>query len=163
MAAAGGVAPEDDDAIPAELEAAVRENYDLQWGGKVLRGLPHATHETEWHALPPGTRAAAGAAGWRQHMWEDTRRRHGRFAAGDYSTTTERDDTEAMLATVRAAQERLSAISVFHRKFILYGGFVWARGALNSRKRRFPARVGRSAWASRTLARSCTRRRPRGG
>ena len=58
---------------------------------------------------------------------------------------------------------RLSTLSVFLCKSVLYGAFVWARGALNSRKRRFPARVGRSAWASRTLARSCTRRRPRGG
>ena len=37
---------------------------------------------------------------------------------------------------------RLSAISVFLCKSILYGAFVWARRALNSRKRRFPARAG---------------------
>ena len=42
---------------------------------------------------------------------------------------------------VRAAQGRLSAIGVFHRKSILYGDFVWARRALNGLKRRFPARA----------------------
>jgi hypothetical protein len=34
---------------------------------------------------------------------------------------------------VRAAQGRLSALSTFHRKSVLYGGFVWARRALNRR------------------------------
>ena len=44
--------------------------------------------------------------------------------------------------TVRAAQGRLSAICVFLWKSILYGAFVWACRALNSPKRRFPARAG---------------------
>ena len=41
------------------------------------------------------------------------------------------------VATVRAAQGRLSGISVFLCKSILYGAFVWARRALNGPKRRF--------------------------
>ena len=46
--------------------------------------------------------------------------------------------------TVRAAEGRLSALSVFLLKSILYGAFVWARRALNGQKRRVPARaVGR--------------------
>jgi hypothetical protein len=36
---------------------------------------------------------------------------------------------------------RLSAISVFLFKSVLYGAFVWARRALNRQKRRFPARA----------------------
>jgi hypothetical protein len=36
---------------------------------------------------------------------------------------------------------RLSALSVFHSKSVLYGAFVWARRALNNPKRRFPARA----------------------
>jgi hypothetical protein len=40
---------------------------------------------------------------------------------------------------VRAVPGWLSAISVFLCKSVLYGAFVWARRALNSRKRRFPA------------------------
>jgi hypothetical protein len=36
---------------------------------------------------------------------------------------------------------RLSAISVFLCKSVLYGAFVWARGALKHQKRRFPARA----------------------
>ena len=44
--------------------------------------------------------------------------------------------------TVRAVPGRLSAISVFHSKSVLYGAFVWARRALNGRKRRFSARAG---------------------
>ena len=43
--------------------------------------------------------------------------------------------------TVRARRGRLSALSVFLLKSILYGAFVWARRALNSEKRRFPARA----------------------
>jgi hypothetical protein len=34
-------------------------------------------------------------------------------------------------ATVRAAQGRLSALSIFLCKSVLYGAFVWARRALN--------------------------------
>ena len=34
--------------------------------------------------------------------------------------------------TVRAAEGRLSALSIFLCKSILYGAFVWARRALNS-------------------------------
>jgi hypothetical protein len=37
---------------------------------------------------------------------------------------------------------RLSALSVFLCKSVFYGAFVWACRALNSRKRRFPARAG---------------------
>jgi hypothetical protein len=44
--------------------------------------------------------------------------------------------------TVRAALGRLSALSGFLRKSILYGAFAWARRALNHQKRRFPARAG---------------------
>ena len=36
---------------------------------------------------------------------------------------------------------RLSGLSVFHSKSVLYGAFVWARRALNDPKRRFPARA----------------------
>ena len=36
---------------------------------------------------------------------------------------------------------RLSAISVFLSKSVFYGVFVWARRALNSQRRRFPARA----------------------
>ena len=43
--------------------------------------------------------------------------------------------------TVRAAQGRFSALSVFLSKSVFYGAFVWARRVLNSQKRRFPARA----------------------
>ena len=36
---------------------------------------------------------------------------------------------------------RLSGLSDFYSKPVLYGVFVWARRVLNSRKRRFPARA----------------------
>jgi hypothetical protein len=42
---------------------------------------------------------------------------------------------------VRATQGRLSALSVLLFKSVFYGAFVWARRALNSQKRRFPARA----------------------
>jgi hypothetical protein len=53
------------------------------------------------------------------------------------------DDAENMIAfgSVRAALGRLSALSGFLCKYVLYGAFVWARRALNSQKRRFPARA----------------------
>ena len=38
---------------------------------------------------------------------------------------------------------RLSALSVFLCKSVLYGAFVWARRALNHQKRRSPARADR--------------------
>jgi hypothetical protein len=46
-------------------------------------------------------------------------------------------------STVRAVPGRLSALSVFLLKSILYGAFVWARRALHGPKRRFPARAVR--------------------
>jgi hypothetical protein len=65
-------------------------------------------------------------------------------------------DARAELNTVRAVPGRLSAISIFPCKSVLYGAFVRARRALNRQKRRFPARAGdqrisnrrpRSDWA----------------
>jgi hypothetical protein len=52
--------------------------------------------------------------------------------------------------TVRAVPGRLSALSVFLCKSVLYVAFVWARRARrarNSQKRRFPARAVRTPWA----------------
>ena len=43
--------------------------------------------------------------------------------------------------SVRAARGRLSGISVFHRKSILYGSFVWAHRMPNRPKWWFPARA----------------------
>jgi hypothetical protein len=40
---------------------------------------------------------------------------------------------------------RLSALSVSLCKSVFYGAFVWARRALNSQKRRFPARAVEAA------------------
>ena len=51
--------------------------------------------------------------------------------------------------TVRARPGRLGALSVFHSKSSLYGGFVWACRALNGQKRRFPARAGASLGTTR--------------
>ena len=36
---------------------------------------------------------------------------------------------------------RLSALSLFHSKSVLYGAFAWARRVLNRQKRRFSARA----------------------
>ena len=44
---------------------------------------------------------------------------------------------------VRARQGRSSVLSVSLRKSVFYGAFVWACGALNSQKRRVPARAER--------------------
>jgi hypothetical protein len=53
----------------------------------------------------------------------------------------------------RARQWWLSALSVSHIKSGLCGGFVWARGALNRQKRRFPARAdGRALLAAQGAA-----------
>jgi hypothetical protein len=45
------------------------------------------------------------------------------------------------LLSVRAVPGRVSAISVFLCKSVLYGAFVWAHRALNSQKRRFSVRA----------------------
>jgi hypothetical protein len=60
----------------------------------------------------------------------------------DINHLDEENQTPIYIATVWAAQGRLSALSVFPTTPVLYGAFVWARRALNSRKRRFPARAG---------------------
>jgi hypothetical protein len=48
----------------------------------------------------------------------------------------------AKAATVRALPGRLRTLGVFHSKSVLYDTFVWARRALKSLKRRFPAWAG---------------------
>jgi hypothetical protein len=50
--------------------------------------------------------------------------------------------------TVRTRPGRLSALSVLHRKSVLYGAFVRARSALNSPKWRFQARADAHAGAA---------------
>jgi hypothetical protein len=45
------------------------------------------------------------------------------------------------LTAVRAHSGRLSALCIYHSKSLLYGTFVWVHRALNSPKRRFPARA----------------------
>jgi hypothetical protein len=59
---------------------------------------------------------------------------------GDGSGEVEFDE----LFAVRARPGRLSALSVSHSKSVLFGAFVWVRGALNHRKRRSPAVVDRA-------------------
>jgi hypothetical protein len=49
--------------------------------------------------------------------------------------------TDEMRCTRPGPPGRLSALSVFLFNSIFYGAFVWARRALNSQKRRFPARA----------------------
>jgi hypothetical protein len=44
---------------------------------------------------------------------------------------------------VRARPGRLSALSIFHSKSVLYGAFMWACSALNVLKPWFPARAAR--------------------
>ena len=50
---------------------------------------------------------------------------------------------EKRLANRPGPPGRLSARSIFLSKSVFYGAFVWARGALNRQKRRFPARAVR--------------------
>jgi hypothetical protein len=45
-------------------------------------------------------------------------------------------------AKVRARPGRFSALTVFHSKSVLYGGFLWARRALNGQKRRCSGPAG---------------------
>ena len=54
---------------------------------------------------------------------------------------TEAKGAEMKRITVRAALGRLSALSVFLLKYILYGASVWVRRALKHQKHRFAARA----------------------
>ena len=60
-----------------------------------------------------------------------------RWQVGDHGTL------HTFLLSVRALPGRLSGLSVPHIKSVLYGAFAWARGALNSQKRWFPARAAK--------------------
>jgi ankyrin repeat protein len=57
--------------------------------------------------------------------------------------------------SARAARGRLSALGVFLCKSVFYGAFVWARRALNSQERRFPARAGRNAFGLTPMETGC--------
>ena len=59
-----------------------------------------------------------------------------------YGTAEEERRAAIFAETVRARPGRLSAFSVSDSKSVLYGAFVWVCRALNSPKRRFPARAG---------------------
>jgi hypothetical protein len=63
----------------------------------------------------------------------------GQVAAGASLSDPRTFQTCPDYATVRATRGRLSVLSVFLCKSVLYGAFVWARRALNRRKRRFSA------------------------
>jgi len=56
---------------------------------------------------------------------------------GDGSGEVEFDE----LFAVRDRPGRSSALSISHSKSVLYGAFVWARGALNRRKRMYWIRI----------------------
>jgi hypothetical protein len=56
------------------------------------------------------------------------------------SSTALTETIEFFKRTVRARLGRWSGHGILRRKAALYGGFVWARGARNSQKRRFSAR-----------------------
>ena len=63
--------------------------------------------------------------------------------AAETTTAEDHAATAEMIAQLCPGPPgRLSALSVFLCKSVLYGVFVWARRALNSQKRRFPARAG---------------------
>jgi hypothetical protein len=67
-----------------------------------------------------------------------------RYEEGDYYAAHSDYIREAgydRVATVRAALGRLSDISIFLWKSILYGAFVWACRALNGLNWRSPARA----------------------
>jgi hypothetical protein len=82
------------------------------------------------HRCPAGRSDCAARV--RSPLWCIRRRRpSARRAAG----------SNGRPRVVRAVPGRLSVISVSLCKSVLYGAFVWAHRALNSRKRRFPARA----------------------
>ena len=63
-----------------------------------------------------------------------------RSAPGVDSAELRRETVQVVdFRTVRARPGRLRGLSVSHRKSVFYGAFVWARGALNSERRRFLA------------------------
>jgi hypothetical protein len=63
------------------------------------------------------------------------------------------------LFAVRARPGRSSALSISHSKSVLYGAFVWARGALNRRKRMYWIRI--NVYISGPGSGGSSQRRPR--
>ena len=89
-------------------------------------------------ALGAGCAAAASLLAQPEHAGPLVRSALARYASRGLA---EQRSWSLVHRTVRAALGRLSALSVFLWRSILYGAFVWARRALNRRKRRFPSRA----------------------
>jgi hypothetical protein len=99
---------------PSDTITVSVQAVDERQTGTAQVGLPELMEWAEW-------KAAFG----RQYGAAEEERRAAIFAE-----------------TVRLLPGRLSALSVSHSKSVLYGAFVWVCRALNSPKRRFPARAG---------------------
>jgi hypothetical protein len=85
----------------------------MKWSRLSCMGVVYDVLPAPWHNTPRPRRSASTS----------------RPSTGSSATpSTCRRST----STVRARPGRLSALSVFYSKSVLYGGFVWARRALNS-------------------------------
>ena len=137
FAACAGVTPEPAGYCRASLTTAEKlANHDVCTNG--------ATQNIGFHIRVPFRVTTPGDYSFRMHADYGL----GSFIGVDGSSYTPGNiyghiSVDGTALTVRAQRGRLSAISVFLCKSVLYGAFVWARSALNSRKRRFPARAGR--------------------
>jgi hypothetical protein len=107
----------------------------LELGGDITRH-PTLRHWLEQLALPAPVLVETGDT-----AQEDVS--GGRCHCGDRRVALAicTDDTALFAITVRARWGHLSALSIFLCKSVFYDAFVWARTALNSQKRRFPARA----------------------
>jgi hypothetical protein len=148
-AAAGGRTPSQ---IPSPRLAGL---LDSRQAGRVpLRDRPLAVRiqdrrqAASWTRRSLGSPEPAQGLGWtRGHLGrpaaneEPTFSNASRAAPGRSSAFSFSGERSTPQLTVRAVPGRLSALSVFLLKSILYGAFVWAHRALNGPKRRFPARA----------------------
>jgi hypothetical protein len=99
------------------------------------------------HCVAPNSRITCGpwvfqTQGRSRESYRDHKEKRGKLSNAQQKLARQQ-------ATVRARPGWLSTLSVSHSKSGLYGTFVWVHRALNSQKRRFPARAARRPLASR--------------
>ena len=156
--------------------------YSSRLSSESTAGRPAEWREVHPVVDPVGPRAqcdgcadgcAVAAQGWRTGTgltrWAARRGRSS--TATRSSARSSRPPPANRTSTPLSGSSRLSALSFFHSESVLYRAFVWARRALNSQKRRLPARGAdqevslreRPAVLAHTAARRRRRRRRRRG
>jgi predicted DNA-binding WGR domain protein len=118
---------------------------DTHPSGHYAAGVVLQAYEEKAAAAGGGAQRVRVRRGWlaATHLAPLSARERGSGVGAVYKVRSA-EDAEPFCTDCPGPPGRLSTLSIFLCKSVFYGAFVWARRALNSQKRRFPARAVRA-------------------